>query len=78
MLHEHTYFDDGLSIASTTELTADSISADNIEYSSFNAHGLPRKRRVHGCMWCQTEIRSNSRVKTHSPGHEEVVNTTYN
>lgn len=46
-------------------------------YSSFNVHGLPRLRRVHGFMWCQTEIRSKSRVITHlPPGHEEVVNTT--
>ena len=38
----HTYFDNGLVMASTTGSTADSISADNIEYSSFNAHGLPK------------------------------------
>ena len=75
----HTYFDDGLFMASTqrNRLPTRSPLRALSKYNSFNANGrVSRLRRVHGCMWCQTEIRSNSRVITHSSGHEELVNTT--
>ena len=67
----NTYYNDRFLMASTTKPKADSICNENIEYSSFNAHGLPRSRCVHGCMWCQTELQSDSRVITHSIGLEE-------
>ena len=77
MLHAHTSFDGGYQRVSPTESTADSTSRKNIVHSTFPAHGLPGWCRAHGCMWCQTEMGSKSGVITHSPGHEEVINTTH-